>query len=150
MNSITAPDLTIRPPRSPRIRLDGYSALPRILDKARATLAGKAGDYIYGNPLDQSFFTFTGVSQADFLEKVAKGAGDWEMALWIRERSQPRRAPYEVKAWSDYLESAPIGDAEDHEWFAGRIKALNPSRTDLRSVVDYLDFDDHVSFGGAA
>ncbi|HKS37360.1 MAG TPA: DUF5069 domain-containing protein, partial [Verrucomicrobiae bacterium] len=34
-----APDLTQRPPRSPRSRLGGYSLLPRMLDKGRATLA---------------------------------------------------------------------------------------------------------------
>jgi Domain of unknown function (DUF5069) len=38
-----APNLTQRPPRSPRVRLGGYVILPRILDKGRATLAGNAG-----------------------------------------------------------------------------------------------------------
>ena len=31
-----APDLTQRPPRSPRVRLGGYAILPRLLDKGRA------------------------------------------------------------------------------------------------------------------
>ncbi|MEO7677968.1 MAG: DUF5069 domain-containing protein, partial [Verrucomicrobiota bacterium] len=39
------PDLTQRPPRSPRVRLGGYVLLPRILDKGRALLAGKLGEY---------------------------------------------------------------------------------------------------------
>ena len=37
---MNAPDLTQRPPRSPRVRLGGYTILPRLLDKARATIAG--------------------------------------------------------------------------------------------------------------
>jgi hypothetical protein len=48
------------------------------------------------------------------------------------------------------LETAPVGDAEDIEWFAEQTKRLNPDRTDLSSIIDYLDVDDHVSFGGAA
>ncbi len=39
------PDLTQRPPRSPRVRLGGYVILPRMLDKGRAALAGKLGEY---------------------------------------------------------------------------------------------------------
>ena len=42
-DTISAPDLTQRPPRSPRVRLGGYVILARILDKGRATLANKAG-----------------------------------------------------------------------------------------------------------
>jgi hypothetical protein len=37
-------DLTVRPPRSPRVRLGGYVILPRMLDKCRAMLAGKNGE----------------------------------------------------------------------------------------------------------
>ena len=45
-----SPDLTKRPPRSPRARLGGYVILPRMLDKGRAAIAGrrrlKAGRYV--------------------------------------------------------------------------------------------------------
>ena len=34
-----APNLTQRPPRSPRVRLGGYVVLARILDKGRAEIA---------------------------------------------------------------------------------------------------------------
>jgi len=37
-------DLTQRPPRSMRSRLGGFVLLPRILDKGRATLAGKTAN----------------------------------------------------------------------------------------------------------
>ena len=38
-SKINIPDLTHRPPRSPRCRLGGYAGLPRMLDKGRATVA---------------------------------------------------------------------------------------------------------------
>src|ERR1700676_5512145 len=42
-------DLTQRPPRSFRVRLGNYVVLARMLDKGRATLADKNGDYIYNS-----------------------------------------------------------------------------------------------------
>ena len=57
-------NLTTRPPRSPRVRLGGYVMLPRVLDKARASLYGKAGEYKYGNPMDQHLFEFTSIAPA--------------------------------------------------------------------------------------
>lgn len=144
------PDLDLRPPRSPRVRLGGYAMLPRILDKARATLRGTSGDYRFGNPMDQHFFAFTGIEPAALLEQTGRGAGDWDILLWVGEQAKPRRAPHEIRAWSAWLETMPIGDAEDLGWFTAQVKRLNPARTDLQTVMDYLDADDHASFGGKA
>ena len=47
--NLNALDLTQRPPRSPRQRLGGYAILPRALDKGRATIAGKQGEYHFEN-----------------------------------------------------------------------------------------------------
>lgn len=146
----TAPDLTQRPPRSPRVRLGGYAMLPRVLDKARASLVGKAGDYKFGNPMDQQLLVFTGIPQAALLEQVKSGAGDWDILRWVNEQANPKRAPHEIRAWSAWLETMPIGDAEDFEWFGAQVKRLNPARTDLHTGMDYLDADDHASFGGKA
>lgn len=147
---LTAPNLTQRPPRSPRVRLGGYAMLPRILDKARASLAGQAGDYKFGNPMDRHFFAFTGITQDALLEQLRTGAGDWEMLCWVNVQANPQRHPHEIRSWSAWLETMPIGDAEDLEWFAAQSKRLNPARTDLNTITDYLDTDDHVSFGGKA
>lgn len=64
MNAI---NLAQRPPRSPRVRLGGYTILPRVLDKARAALAGTNGDYKFNNPLDNVLFAFVGVTGDAFL-----------------------------------------------------------------------------------
>lgn len=147
-SNYSIPDLTLRAPRSARVRLGGYVMLARMIDKARATLAGKAGEYKYGNPMDQQFFRFTGITQEALLEQVKSGAGDWDILLWVRKNASPQRAPHEIRAWSAYLESMPLGDAEDIEWFAEQVKRINAVRTDLHTIIDYLDADDHVLFGG--
>ena len=49
---IMSVDLTRRPPRSMRVRLGGFVILARMLDKGRATLAKKNGEYNYNSPTD--------------------------------------------------------------------------------------------------
>lgn len=143
MNAI---DLTRRPPRSPRVRLGGHTILPRVLDKARATLAGTNGDYRFDNPLDNVLFAFVGVTAEEFLARVQAGDGDLEVLQWVQSRSG--KAPHEVAAWSAWTESFVEHDPETREWLAGRIRTLDSRRTDIASLFDYLDLDDHLSFGG--
>src|SRR5258705_11017459 len=86
-----APDLTQRPPRSPRSRLGGYALLPRMLDKGRATLAGKHGEYHFNCPLDQRFLSFAGIDPKKLLTELKKGKGDGEILDWIQAGSKHKR-----------------------------------------------------------
>ncbi len=143
-------NLTTRPPRSPRVRLGGYTILPRLLDKARAVVAGTAGEYKYNNPNDGHFFRFTGITPEALMEQVKTGAGDWNMLLWVNANAPLKRTTLEINQWSDWTETVSFNDVEMREWFTEQIKRLNPAREDLRGTFDYLDLDDHVSFGGVA
>jgi len=145
-----ATDLTTRPPRSPRVRLGGYTILPRLLDKARAVIAGTAGEYKYNNPNDGHFFRFTGISPDALMEQAKTGAGDWDMLLWVTANAPLKRTTLEINQWSDWTEAVSFNDVEMREWFTEQIKRLNPAREDLRGTFDYLDLDDYVSFGGLA
>ena len=84
---LDTPDLTKFPPRSPRVRLGGYVTLPRMLDKGRATLAGRNGEYHYACPLDQRFLEFTGIDPEKL--KTVLGKGDGEVLEWIRAERDP-------------------------------------------------------------
>ena len=148
MISFKAPDLTQHPPRSPRIRLGGYVALPRILDKARAHLAGKTGEYRWNNPLDQRLLTFTGIPAETFLAAVKAGRSDSAMLEWIV--SNTSRQAWEIAAWSHWLETLSPGDAKRHGIFQEEITRNCPTRDDIRTLFDRLDLDDYVTFGGAA
>lgn len=66
-SKLSAPDLTPRSPRSPRTRLGGYVLLPRMLDKRRATLAGKNGEYHSNCPLEQHLLNCIGIDQKKLL-----------------------------------------------------------------------------------
>jgi hypothetical protein len=148
----TAPDLTQRPPRSPRVRLGGYVLLPRILDKGRAAIAGKLGEYRYsGKGMDRHFFNFVGLDHEALKAELAKGGGDWEILNWIQANAKFQRQPWEIAAWSEYhLRRGPDSDAETLPEFADEVKKFNPAREDICTWFDYLDLDDHCSFGGKA
>jgi Domain of unknown function (DUF5069) len=64
-------DLTRRPPRSMRQRLGGFVLLPRFLDKGRARLAKRNGEYNYDSPTDQHLVRFLGLDLEALLEELA-------------------------------------------------------------------------------
>src|SRR5580698_7417610 len=101
----SSPDLTQHPPRSPRLRLGGYVLLPRILDKGRAALAGKLGEFHYaGKGMDRHFFNFVGLDHEALKNEIAKGGGDGDLLAWISAHAKTPRQPWEIAAWSNYHE----------------------------------------------
>ncbi|WP_038160504.1 DUF5069 domain-containing protein [Verrucomicrobium sp. BvORR106] len=145
-----APDLTQAPPRSPRVRLGGYTILPRLLDKARASIAGTLGEYRYGNPTDWHFYRFTGIDPDALLERVKAGGGDWAILQWVQETAPHKRSPFEIAQWAAWTETFAYHGVERRDWFTAEIRRLNPERDDIATVFDRLDLDDYVAFGGEA
>ncbi|MDQ8184591.1 DUF5069 domain-containing protein [Pelagicoccus sp. SDUM812002] len=145
-------DLTQVPPRSARVRLGGFVHLPRLIDKARATLAGKLGVYVYGSEslLDQQFFDLTGISPEAFLDKVRDGSGDWAILQWVQANSHRPLQAFQIQAWSQWLETLPGLSPEARAWFAEFSQSLEPARPDVSTLFEYLDLDDFVRFGGHA
>ena len=150
-SALHAPDLTQRPPRSPRSRLGGYALLPRMLDKGRATLAGKQGEYHYNCPLDQRFLNFTGIDPKRLLAELKKDKGDGEILAWIQANAQHKREAWEIQQWSDFQDRrGPDSDAETFQFFADYAARLSKTREDITTWADVLELDDFVSFGGKA
>jgi hypothetical protein len=148
-SEIPHPDLTQRPPRSPRTRLGGFAILSRMLDKGRATLSGKNGEYHYNSPTDQHLVRFLGFDPEVMLKELAAGKGDGEILTWVVENSKTTRGPWEVEAWSAYFDKrGPDSDAETLASFAEYVGQHSKSREDIKSWFDALDLDDYVSFGG--
>ena len=149
--NITAPDLTQRPPRSPRSRLGGFVLLPRMLDKGRATLIGKHGEYHYNCPLDQHILNFAGIDPKKLLAELKQGKGDGEILEWIQASAKHQRPAWEIQQWSDYHDRrGPDSDAETLEFFAKYVAKFTTKREDIKTWADLLELDDFVSFGGKA
>jgi Domain of unknown function (DUF5069) len=113
------PDLTKQPPRSPRVRLGGYVILPRMLDKGRATLAGKNGEYHYACPQDQRFLEFTGIDPEALKKQLAAGKGDGEILEWIQASAKNKHTDAEIASWSAHAEQRVPGDPDSREFFNG-------------------------------
>ena len=144
----SSPDLTRHPPRSPRTRLGGFVHLPRLIDKARATVAGANGDFHYNCPIDQEFFSFTGIKASEFLRQVKAGKGDGDLLAWVTSHSRPRRTASEIAAWSSWFEQKAPTAVGKRAYF-NEIHGKNaPNRDDIATWFDWLELDDYVTFGG--
>src|SRR5271163_4853005 len=144
-------DLTLRQPRSFRVRLGNYVILARMLDKGRAALAGKNGEYKYNSTTDQRLVQFLGFDPDTLLEELAAGKGDGEILEWIQAHSKTPRAPWEIEAWSAFMEKrGPDSDAETLELFAEYVGKFSKTREDIKTWFDAIELDDYVSFGGKA
>lgn len=142
------PDLTQRPPRSPRVRLGGYVILPRLIDKCRAVLAGKQGEFKYACPLDQRFLEFAGVAPEALKAVIAEGASDSDILAWVNANSTTKPTALEIAAWSAMQEQRAPSDPEGRAFFNELHSKYAPHRTDIATWFDLLDLDDHVTFGG--
>jgi hypothetical protein len=143
-------DLTQRPPRSARVRLGGYCILPRMLDKGRAVIAGKQGEFKYACPLDQEFLNFVSIDPEKLREQLAAGKGDTEILDWIMANRKNKHTAYEIQAWSHYQDERGVGEIGKREFFHEIHKEFAPNRNDIITWFDLLDLDDYVSYGGKA
>ncbi len=121
-----------------------------MLDKGRALIAGKIGEYKFDCPMDAHFLNFVGIKGADIKTLLEQGKGDGEVLDWINSNSPYKRRPEEIAAWSHYHNERGESDAETRDYFNGIHKQYGPQREDISSWFDLLDLDDYVSFGGKA
>ena len=144
MVKINTKDLTKEAPRSPHERLGGFVILPRSIDKCRATLAGKNGEYHYNCALDKTFMTFKGIDAEELKKFIATGASDEAILAWVKEHGIPRTEP-EIKAWSDKSDAENyVSKPDSKKWLEGENKRLGLPNDG--TLFDYLDADDKVSF----
>jgi Domain of unknown function (DUF5069) len=144
-------DLTERPPRSFRVRLGGFVILARMLDKGRATLAKKNGDYIYNSPTDQHLVRFLNFDADALLKELAAGKGDGEILQWVLANAKTPRTPWEIETWSAFMEKrGPDSDAETLALFAEYVGQHSKIREDIKTWFEAIELDDYASFGGKA
>jgi hypothetical protein len=144
-------DLTERPPRSFRVRLGGFVILARMLDKGRATLSKKNGEYIYNSPTDQHLVRFLNFDPDALLKELAAGKGDGEILQWVLANAKTSRTPWEIETWSAFMEKrGPDSDAETLALFAEYVGQHSKTREDIKTWFEAIELDDYASFGGKA
>ena len=83
---ILARDLGKQAPHSPCERLAGFAIARRTMDKCRASLAGNRGDYHYDCPLDNTLFTFKGLTGEQFETAVQASTDDETVGAWLQAK----------------------------------------------------------------
>jgi len=140
---VTGKDLTREAPRSPRIRVGGYTILGRTIDKCRALVAGNIGEYHFDCPLDNMLFGFKGVTGDDFKAQIEQSASDQEMVEWLNASGE-EKASEEIKRWAEEVEiSSLYNHPEKRDFFAEECKklGLDPAKT----TFEWLEIDDRMS-----
>jgi len=145
---VTGKDLTKEPPRSPHTRFGGFVILARTIDKCRATIAGKNGEYHFDCPLDKTLFNFKGITGDDFKKFVATGATDEQITEWVKKNGKPL-TDAEITVWSDKTEADNYSDKPAKKpWLEGENKRLGLPESG--TLFDYLDADDKACFQGGS
>ena len=132
-------------PRSPRETMDGWSYLPRYLDKIRLYLAGKLhADYQenLGKGFDGMWLKYTGVTHEQMIEVVKKSITDGEVCDWVRQNVKKSAA--EKSAHAQDILSRPKADNAEA---VARLKMRKEqagiaNRDDITSFVDFIDADE--------
>ena len=133
-------DLTTDVPRSPRDELEGIMLLPRAIDKARALLEGKLGEYkYYGCRLNTRVFNTLGVTDEEFLDAVRRSPDDDAVVEWIREYVRPERDKVEkLNAWVLHNEPA---DTEREE-FCAELERIDPGNDSVKTWTQLIDLEE--------
>jgi quercetin dioxygenase-like cupin family protein len=95
----------LREPRPMDAELEGYAWLPRMLDKARAHVAGTSGAYQFGCPVDHTCLAHLGISPELVLDLVAPHPDDAGVLAALRAHGIPpaRDAWFDAVAVEDEL-----------------------------------------------
>jgi len=135
-------DLTQQAPHSPRDRIAGFAIASRAIDKCRAGLAGKSGEYHYDCALDNRLFRFKGITSEQF-KTVAQASADYEtVGDWLLAHGTAR-TPGEIQAWSDQMDvSAPMKNPARRAYLVDHF-GLNPA---TNTLFDWLEADDRAHF----
>ena len=121
-----------------------------MLDKGRALLTGKNGDYKYACPLDDRFLEFIGIDPEALKKELASGKTDSQILEWIMAQATRKVTEPEILAWSMCQEQRAPGNVEARQYFNELHSKIAPQREDISTWFDLLDLDDYVSFGGQA
>ena len=132
-------------PRSPRETMDGWSYLPRYIDKIRLHLAGKLhSDYMenLGKGFDGMWLKAADVTHEQMIEVVKNSTTDGEVCDWVR-RNVKKSATEKSAFWQDVLSRPLPGDeAANARLKMRKEQAGITHRDDIKCFVDMLDADE--------
>jgi hypothetical protein len=132
-------------PRSPRETMDGWSYLPRYVDKLRLHLAGKLhADYQenLGKGFDGMWLKAAGVTHEQMLDVVKNSLIDGEVYDWVRQNAKKSSAE-KAAFWADVLSRPKAGDEAAFARLKLRKEQCGAAhRDEIKTFVDVIDVDE--------
>jgi hypothetical protein len=132
-------------PRSARETMDGWSYLPRYVDKIRLHLAGKLhSDYTenFGKGFDAMWLKAAGVTHEQMIEAVKNSLTDGEVYDWVR-RNVKKSSAEKTEHWQDVLSRPKAGDeAANARLKMRKEQAGIANRDEIKTFVDMIDADE--------
>jgi len=140
---LLAKDLSTDFPRSPRTTLAGYVLAARAVDKCRAMLAGKGGEYHSGCPVDAMFLGFAEIPYEQFRDFVGTGADDAQIAAWIEKNAKPRPR-IEIIRWNNELRGKRVCELSDEvqEYLEDYVQEFVPRNRPVYTFFDVYDLEE--------
>jgi hypothetical protein len=132
-------------PRSPRETMDGWSYLPRYVDKIRLYLAGKLhADYQenFGKGFDALWLKYAGITHEQLIDAVKNSITDGEVCDWVRRNV--KKSPVDKAAHARDIYSRPLADDAAA---VARLKMRKEqcgaaNRDEIKTFVDVIDADE--------
>jgi hypothetical protein len=140
---VTPLDLTRAAPRSPKEQLGGLCMLPRMIDIARAMLAGgDIGQYQIGRGMSALVLQHLGMNVDEFAERIRAAEDEEALAAQLGGR----RPAAENRLLNLRLRNVKVADVPDdlRESFVRFYGAGLPAD---KPVLDVLEEDDARAFG---
>jgi hypothetical protein len=132
-------------PRSPRETMDGWSYLPRYIDKIRLHLAGKLhADYQenLGKGFDAMWLKYAGVTHEQMIDVVKHSITDGEVCDWVRHNVK-KSAADKAAHLKDLLSRPQPGDEAAQARLKMRKEQCGAAhRDDIKTFVDVIDADE--------
>ncbi len=118
---------------------------PRFFGRSQTkdNLAGALGDYEFNCKLDRRFFDFTTINAIEFMEFVATGADDDEVARWITEHAVPRDRS-EIVKWNNQMRELRISELPiaSQLYLEDYIPMYIPSNKSVVTLFDVFDAEE--------
>ncbi len=134
-------DLSKSFPRGPRETLGGFAWLPRMIDKARAELAGTIGDYHYNCAMDSRLLRFLGLAPQGFLDIVRISADDASILQKVSAAAGPRSEAAITEFNAMMLSLSPTSPEMLKRFEESREK-LAPGRKDVTTWAALIDLEE--------
>ncbi|HEY1727907.1 MAG TPA: DUF5069 domain-containing protein [Candidatus Baltobacteraceae bacterium] len=133
-------DLTTSYPRSVREKHLGLVQVARTVDKGKASLDGKLGEYRYDCPMDQHLFEFLNIDGNALLDAIKKS--DAATDDFFKAAIAKKNAADIEKFNREWLDYGPAAGSDGEKYFLELRGQVAPDRTDVTAWADLLDLDE--------